>query len=322
VSRSARWCGIALVAAACAVPPRDPFAAGQWALGRHDLVSALRSFDSVPVAHVHYPKARAAAAAVERSMRRGHELMVQALLLRAEWRDQEALDVLREAQELWPSLPGIQTLLAATRQRANLFGAPAVVGVVEPPTKPPPPPTVLVTAGSVPAVPAEPVRPVAAPESPAATDVLAPVASPREVAAPADPEPVAEAIQAAPAGESAPPAEPREAPAAPAEPPVRPLEREDPVAPVLVAVEGRLTRGELEGAVADLLEVAQRFPGDLRVRLRLAKLLHQRALMRYGSGALAAAIDDWQRVVELEPQNETARAMLSAARLEVAATRH
>jgi hypothetical protein len=84
----------------------------------------------------------------------------------------------------------------------------------------------------------------------------------------------------------------------------------------LVAVETRLGRGQLEAAVADLLELARRFPTEPRVRLRLVRLLHQRALLRYGDGAVAMAIADWQRVLEIDPNHHAARRLLEAAERE------
>jgi hypothetical protein len=93
----------------------------------------------------------------------------------------------------------------------------------------------------------------------------------------------------------------------------------DPVATGLVAVESRLARGELELAVVELLELSVRFPQEPRVGVRLARVLHQRALQRYGQGALAAAIADWERVVELDGDNALARSLLAAARAEATA---
>lgn len=93
---------------------------------------------------------------------------------------------------------------------------------------------------------------------------------------------------------------------------------EDPVVLGLVAVEGRLGRGELEIAVIDLLELARRFPGDARVQNRLARVLHQRALLRYGQGALTTAIADWERVLQIQPENRLVRTMLDAVRIEAA----
>lgn len=94
---------------------------------------------------------------------------------------------------------------------------------------------------------------------------------------------------------------------------------EDPIALGLVAVEARLGHGELELAVIDLLELARRYPVDRRVQSRLVRVLHQRALLRYGQGALIAAIGDWERVIALQPDNRVVQALLDAVRAEAAA---
>ncbi len=94
---------------------------------------------------------------------------------------------------------------------------------------------------------------------------------------------------------------------------------DDAISLGLVAMETRLARGELELAVLDLLELARRHPIDFRVQDRLARVLHQRALLRYGQGALAAAIADWERVITIQPDNRVVRALLDAVRAEAAA---
>ncbi|MBL8750427.1 MAG: tetratricopeptide repeat protein [Planctomycetes bacterium] len=94
---------------------------------------------------------------------------------------------------------------------------------------------------------------------------------------------------------------------------------EDAISLGLVQVETRLARGELELAVLDLLELARRHPVDFRVQDRLARVLHQRALLRYGQGALAAAIADWERVIAIQPDNRVVHALLDAVRAEAAA---
>ena len=90
----------------------------------------------------------------------------------------------------------------------------------------------------------------------------------------------------------------------------------DAVSSGLVTVEIRLGRGEFDLALVDLLTLARRFPDDGRIRPRLARVLHQRALLRYGQGAIAAAIHDWERVVDLDPGNARAANLLATARAE------
>ncbi len=276
-----QWAGAAVVAAvlllatACRVPQTDTFVIAEQALLHNDLLAALQAFDAVPVAHPRYPEARAAAAGVERCMRRSQESLLEGLLLRSEWRDQEALLALQRAKEIWPSLHGVNVLIQATEHRLGLFAgqdaaSAALGGSAVVPTLVPSPPVVVDAVPDLGAVP-EPVA-VAAAAVPAATEPAATTDEPRI----------------------------------------------DPVAAGLVGVEARLGRGELEAAVTDLFSLAARHPEDLRVRLRLVRVLHQRALLRYGQGALPAAIADWERVLELEPGHAVASSLLNAARAELA----
>lgn len=101
-----------------------------------------------------------------------------------------------------------------------------------------------------------------------------------------------------------------------------------PVAPVasdvavaLARIESQLGRGEVHDAMADLTALSLRAPGDVRVGGRLGRLLHQRALGRYGGGAVAAAIADWEQVLRLAPDHAAARALLASARAEADAAR-
>ncbi|MFO1029736.1 MAG: hypothetical protein U1F60_01535 [Planctomycetota bacterium] len=289
--------------AACVVAPRDPFARGHWALQRHDLGTALQAFDAVPVVHPRYPEARAAAVGVERTMRRCHELLLDALMLRGEWRDEEALAVLERARSIWPSMPGVDAWIAATQQRVlSVGGVPPQVA--ELPATPPP----------VPLLEGTPRRDLAA--EPGTTGMVEPAVGPTRTEEP--PASVAAAPQpevgAPPAVEPTVVAEPPQAPpAAVAVAPVFTAASEDPVALALVSIEAQLRAGELASAVASLLQLADRHPGEVRIRVRLSRLLQQRALLRYGEGAVHEAIVDWQRVLELEPENQLVRTMLAAA---------
>lgn len=288
--------GIGLLAGGCQVSPRDDYAAAERALLRHDLPAALQAFDAVPVAHARYPEARAAAAGVERRMRRSHEHLLEGLLLRSEWRDREALVALQRAKEIWTGLPGVDVLIRATEHRIGLFAAGAVSEVA------------AAAPSAVPAVPVVP--PPAAPSTPV-------VAAVQEIdlarALPAAPTVLAAGAPAALAGPSA--VEPElEVAATPQN--ASPTAADEGVAVGLMRVEARLGSGDLEGAVAELFGLAARYPAEVRVRLRLVRVLHQRALLRYGQGALGAAIRDWERVTELDPQHAVARNLLAAARAE------
>jgi len=328
----AAWGAMALTA--CAVPPRDPFARANWALQRGDLGGALIAYDSVPVAHARYPEARAGAMTVERSMRRCHELLLEALLMRSEWRDRDALATFERAHALWPKLPGIDGWIEATRQRLrSLPAAPAA----------PPEPLVAVGPTPVPWIAIAPSRPVpmlpeqrggslgepsarpteepaAAPladtrPEPATTSPSAEVVPPAPIVPPGEVASASAAAAPSPNALTAVPAEGPASSAAAVESPSPPLSAatNDPVALGLVDVESKLRSGQLQVAVSSLIGLSDRFPADVRVRVRLARLLRQRALVRYGEGSVQEAIGDWQRVLELEPQNEGVRRMLAAA---------
>lgn len=395
----------ALLVSACNIPPKDPFAAAEHALARNDLLRALQAYDAVPVKHVRYPDARAAAGDVEQRMRRCHELILEALMLRAEWRDKEALERLERAADHWPGQPSLQLWIAATEERLRLFGdrhaetaehqpaapvplieiqKPGQGGVVMSHGVPAPVavgddvasgdgsereatrivvgPVEVPSRGPLPMVPMEskPAREQGSGEVQPPVAIQQPSTAPEPSARSSQPEhsdpgptgkpdvqPVAQtepttsgsgtvggqpespvAVAGESRSESAQPEEParpsevvKSPPspvAAPAGPtPTRRLPMsQDPVALGMVSVEAALGRGELTVAVRDLIELARRFPDDKRVNVRLSRLLHQRALMHYGSGAVAAAIADWQRVLKIEPDNQRVRRLLQRARAE------
>lgn len=388
-----RWgaCTALLLGASCNIPPKDPFAAGEYALRQNDLLRALQAYDAVPVAHERYPDARAAAGDVEQRMRRCHELILEALMLRAEWRDEEALDALRRASQHWPQQPSVQKWIAATEQRIKLFAERDAAGK---PAKAETPASPMVEVAKIgePQLPDAPesgsagdqeaeVEPVgSSPDGPAisAKDVISQQGQPLQEAGPREagshesgsqepgpqesggfvevpavdvpkpllPEVSSHRVPDAASGASEKAAQATEAPtpttgpksmtesgtvAAGADDENQPTPSEqvgktravvttkrlptgeDPVALGLVAVEARLGRGELALAVRDLIELSRRFPEDLRVQRRLSRLLHQRALMNYGQGAVAAAVADWRRVLEIEPGNRVVEKLLQRA---------
>ncbi len=308
-----------LALAACATRPRDPFVRGERALLADDLASALLAYDEVPVAHPRYPEARAAAAGVERRMRRGHEVLLDGLLLRAEWRDREALAQLRRAQEIWPGLPGIDALIAATEHRLSSFGA-APGDLVAGPVADGGAQSRVGDAAVMPQpIPGDATRPL---DVVAIGEVSLPEVGPVPLAEIriGGGEPTPEQADAASVTTASSPVTVDEV--AVGEVTVgevdSPPAGEDPVSAGLIDVERRLGRGELELAVAALLDLATRFPAEQRVRVHLVRVLHQRALVRYGHGALSGAIEDWQRVLELDPTHRLARNLLRSAQAEAA----
>jgi len=321
------------LAAACHVPPKDPFLRAERSLQRDDLLRSLAAFDAVPVAHPRYPEARARASEVERRIRRCHELILEALMLRGEWRDREALAVLHRAQEQWAGQPSLDQWIATTEQRLAMFGdgAPQVAAAIAP-QQPPAVPHVemesVVSSGHRP----EPIvqvkvdKPAVAPQPVALVVEERAVARATERAAEPAPEPsratAERRVARDPAARERAPFVPRDVVPSPPAPsdaePVRaprsaPPTGDDAVALGMVAAETRLARGELVEAVADLIELLRQHPDDRRVQRRLAPLLNQRALLRYGEGMLAQAVADWRRVLQLEPDNESVRVMLEQA---------
>lgn len=316
----------ALLLASCAIKPIDPWRRGAWALERHDLDAALAAFAEVPLQHVRYPESRTAAHAVRRTMRHCDELLCDALQLRSEGRDAEALAVLRRTQALWAGAPGVDGLIAATELRQRL-APPTVSGLRREPAQ-------LATAAAPMAVPTRP----AAEQPPRPVALTAPAAEPTPVPPAAEVAVVDEAV--APEPElvvvTQPAAEPERLVTPPrnAPEPVAESRAEalavvsvgqqaaiggDAVTAALVAAETRLVRGDRQAAIDELLALAQQHPQDLRVRVRVSRLLHQRALVRYGDGALDGAVADWRRVLELDPAHATAATLLRAAERESAA---
>ena len=274
-----------LCLAACATQMQDPFETAEHALREHDLVGALLAYDAVPASHPRYPEAHAAAASIEGRIRRCHEMLLEALTLRSEWRDADALGFLRLARAVWPAMPAVDGLIAATETRLRMFepgsDAEARPDPVAPPAAPAPviePRTAVLPAGS--AAAGEPF-------------VAAEVSQPQQVPAPASDNATSVAVHGGGASST------------------------DAVARGLVQVESRLARSDLQGAVADLFELARRFPSDARVQVRLARLLHQRALLLYGQGAVSGAIADWEQLLEMCPSHPLAAEMLRAARAEL-----
>lgn len=270
---------------ACATPIQDPFEAAEHALREHDLVGALIAYDAVPVSHPRYTEAHAAATSIEGRIRRCHEMLLEALTLRSEWRDVDALGFLRLARAVWPAMPAVDGLIAATETRLRMFESGSDAEQRPDPFAPPAPsPLVEIAPGTA----KLPAGSAAAGEPLVAADVAMPEqAGAREGDNPAS---------GSPHGVTA---------------------RTDAVARGLAQVESRLAKSDLQGAVADLLELARRFPKDARVQLRLARLLHQRALLLYGQGAVNGAIADWEQLLAMYPSHPLAADMLRAARAEL-----
>jgi hypothetical protein len=91
------------------------------------------------------------------------------------------------------------------------------------------------------------------------------------------------------------------------------------VTAALAEVERLLHGGKLADGIARLRALAGEYNRDLRVRNRLVRVLHQRALLSYGRGGLTAAVADWQEVLALDTGHGMARSMLASAQAELTA---
>lgn len=153
----------------------------------------------------------------------------------------------------------------------------------------------------------------AAPAPPSATSLVpVPDAAPAVVArAPVAPVAVVETVETVETVEVAAAAAPASVREHPTTAPIPPVTGE--VAAALARIEARLARGDVVRAMAELAALHASCPDDHRVRTRLVRLLHQRALGRYGAGAVAAAVADWESVLRLAPDHAAARASLSQA---------
>lgn len=99
--------------------PVDPFVAAQRSLREGDLLDTLLSLDQVPPNHPRYADARSVAQAVERRMRTAHKLLGRGMVLRAEWRDQEAIDMFEQAISVWGRVSSARELILATEHRLS-----------------------------------------------------------------------------------------------------------------------------------------------------------------------------------------------------------
>ncbi|MEC7584480.1 MAG: hypothetical protein VYE77_09190 [Planctomycetota bacterium] len=307
-----------LVVTNCQTAPANPFAAGQRELARGELVAALRSFDAVPVSDPNYPQARLRAAALEFRLQRHKEKLLRGLKLRAQWRDQQALTEFSGALAEWPEHVETRELIATTKGRLKLMqttGSTPEMVWVDPPAHG----AASARGGAL-----------SSRGDGRIVDQTLPVAS---IASEfeEEPAPVAVAQQPAVGGAESSPgvgsvgaALPEGSGEAAVESVVgaarsRKVERDDLVTQALTRIAAESAAGRMED-VFEALEVLQRsWPDDPRVASRLARMLHQRGLMSYGNGDLAAAVADWRRALQLDPGLRAVRALFDAAAAELAA---
>ncbi len=85
----------------------------------------------------------------------------------------------------------------------------------------------------------------------------------------------------------------------------------------LRVVQEHLERGDMEDAMDVLEALRLDFPKDPAVTRTFVRVLHQRALLRYGQGFLEGAVEDWKRVLDMQREHRQADAFLKAAETEL-----
>ncbi len=239
----------------------DPFVRAEAARVRGELTEALCAFDQVKPEDSRYAAARLQAAALEQRLRLHHELLLQGLRFRGEWRSDEAIAAFGEALAAWPEDERTAHLLAATHLRRVAVAAPVTAG----------------TDG----------------ESAKAAQVVEGAEGAAESAS--------EPMFAAPLDESA----------------ASSTRTIDTVGAQLARLEARLQRGQLDSVLAEMFTLHRRWPSDVRVCSRLARLLMQRGLVHYGRGAVAPALEDWRRARKLDAQLQGLAQLIDAASREI-----
>ncbi|MCC6671320.1 MAG: hypothetical protein IT458_09680 [Planctomycetes bacterium] len=245
-----------LLLAGCQGSPVDPFAAAEAELADGAFLQTLIRLDRVPPAHPRYAEARALAQALQRRVRVGQELVLRGLVLRSEWRDEEAIAMFERAREVWPDVQGARELVEATQSRLATLregrwqGGEMTTVAVESP---------LGAEGTEPAPEAPPTPGGAATSRPSGA----------------------------------------------------------PGSDEFRVVEERLRAGDLEGAIDALQAASRTAQQQPRHRELLVQVLHQRGLLHYGQAFLEDAIEDWKRVLEVQPGHAAAEPFLKAAEAEL-----
>ena len=110
---------LSLLITGCRVLPVDPFVAAQRSLKGGDLLGTLLYLDQVAPNHPRFSDARSVAQAVERRMRTAQKLLGRGMALRAEWRDEEAIDMFEQALSVWGRVSTARELILATEHRMS-----------------------------------------------------------------------------------------------------------------------------------------------------------------------------------------------------------
>lgn len=282
--------------------PREGYEAARTRLEQGDLVGALVHLDRVAPTEPDYAESRSLATAIERRIRTSQRLFARGLALRAQWRDEEAISYFELARQVWPRDAGAAALIEATRSRMkSLTGGTAIEAGADG--------AVAITQPIDDDFDAE----LDEPDVEDAAEVTTEPALP-------DPalslHPTATVAQPAPAGETAPAGggglEPDPPGAGSPEVVLRAR---------LGQAQAALRGGRLEAALRILEELTRTHPKSTEAHDLWIRVLHQRALLHYGQGELALAIEAWGKLLAAQPDHAQAQQFHGAARSELDALR-
>jgi len=277
----------ALGASACVTAPLDLVSAARRASESGDLLRTLAYVDHVSPSHPRYKEALALAAEAERRIADSQRRVAGALRARLLGDEARAAVELAEARALWPKailLDGVELVAPMTAALAA-----------------PSPPAVEIVHGAPGPGSDRDGLPRNLPRPPACVHEAPP---PLPVAFVPEPAATHEASIDEPLEAIGPPID-QEARSVPA-----PLDLQA----LRAVAQGR----DQHRAITQLSAAHRDHPDEPEVRAMLAGFLRQRALVAYGRGWLEAAIEDWQRVVDLLPEDAVARSHLETARQEQA----
>lgn len=275
---------LALAPAACVVAPLDPVPAAVQAAEDGDLLRALAYLDQLPPMHPRHAEAAAFARALEARIAASQRWLGESARLHVQGDTTGAAVALQHAREAWPHAlfapwPVTETVVTASMPQAA-------------------PPAPL--AESAPTI--EVARAEGALDSPELPGVLA---QPPEWSAATRLQLVA----------VSPPMDPARQVTAEAE-----LEGAagTPITATKLASLRAVVRGRDKSlAITRLAEAHAEYPANLEVRTMLASLLRQRALVAYGRGWLEAAVEDWEQIAQLAPDDMETLGHLDVAREEL-----
>ena len=321
-----------LTLAGCVIAPFDPLPAAQRALDNGDLLRAMAFLDQVPAAHPFYPRARALMATVESRVADSQRCIAEGLQLRAQGDQSGAEQAFARARDCWPLVCLASELSSGPAVRVAV--APGIAATVAPlpqaasPSEETPravateasPSTHLDDEGrSTSSVHDARVAAQSLLEPPPLPVALVEVRSATTVTTAVDRrQPVSEL-----AGAETPAISTQGDTTSPLAPAPNPTTSEDSTGVGAVRLDLTSLRALVQGrdqnrAATELARAHAAHPENQEIRDLLAMILKKRALVAYGRGWLDAAVEDWQQVVALTPDDRSTQTHLAVARAELA----